>query len=138
MPDEPKDPEKKLIIDEDWKSQVAAEKEAARHTEEPTTDAAKPEASASAHARLPPADLTFLVGTLYLQGALGLGLLPNPMTNTPGVQLDQAQHAIDILAMLQMKTEGNRTPDESEELEAALHELRLNFVTVKEEQAAKK
>ncbi len=137
MPDEPKNPEKKLIIDEDWKSQVEAEKAAAQHAGD-TTDAAKPEASAGTHPRMPPADLTFLVGTLYLQGALGLGLLPNPVTNKPEVTLDQAQHAIDILAMLQTKTEGNRTPDESEELEAALHELRLNYVIVKEQQAAKK
>ncbi len=136
MPDEPKNPEKKLIIDEDWKSQVEAEKEIARQEAEdkPTGEPAQPD---EAHAPLPPADLTFLVSTLYLQGALGLGLLPNPATNKPEVQLDQAQHAIDTLAMLQQKTEGNRTTDESEELQAALHELRLTFITVKESLAAK-
>lgn len=124
MPDEQKIPEKKLIIDEDWKSQVEAEKEAARHVEEP----AEAPSSDGARGPMPPANLTFLVSTLYLQGAMGLGLLPNPVTGKPGAQLDQAKHAIDLLAMLQQKTEGNRTPEESGELEAALHELRLAFV----------
>ena len=63
---------------------------------------------------------------------------PTPSTNKADVQLDQAKHAIDLLTMLQQKTEGNRTPDESEELEAVLHELRLAFVTVSEAEAAKK
>jgi hypothetical protein len=121
--------EKKLYVDEDWKSQVEAEKEAARHAGE-----AKPPAesgpSAGPRGPLPPANFTFLVSTLYLQGAIGLGLLPNPVTKKADVQLDQAKHAIDMLAMLQQKTEGNRTPEESEEVEAALHELRLTFVAV--------
>ena len=38
-----------------------------------------------------------------------------------------------MLAMLQQKTEGNRTPEESDELEAALHELRLAYVTISDE-----
>lgn len=132
MPDDSKNPEKKLFIDEDWKSQVEAEKEAAREGVE-AKPATEPPASTGSRGQLPPADLTFLVGTLYLQGALGLGLLPNPTTQKPEVHLDQAQHAIDMLAMLQQKTEGNRTPEESEDLEAALHELRLTYVTVKEQ-----
>ena len=48
------------------------------------------------------------------------------------VQLDQAKHSIDLLAVLQQKSEGNRTPEESDKLEAALHELRLAFVTVQQ------
>jgi hypothetical protein len=34
--------------------------------------------------------------------------------------------------MLEQKTQGNRTPEESSELEAALHELRLAYVTVQQ------
>ena len=132
MPDEPKNPEKKLIIDEDWKSQVEAEKEAARQTVEAEKPAQVGPAP-GARGPLPPPDLTFLVSTLYLQGAMSLGLLPNPVTNKADVQLDQAKHSIDLLTMLQQKTEGNRTPQESDELEAALHELRMTYVQVNEE-----
>ena len=126
MPDESKAAEKKLIVDEDWKSQVEAEKESARHAEEP----AEAPASAADRGPLPAANLTFLASTLYLQGAIALGLLPSPVTNKPEVELGQAKHAIDLLAMLQQKTEGNRTPEESDDLEAALHELRMAYVTV--------
>jgi hypothetical protein len=120
--------DKKLYVDEDWKSQVEAEKEAARHAEE----AKQPGGGGQSAARgpLPPADLTFLASTLYLQGAISLGLLPNPVSNKAEVQLEQAKHSIDLLTMLQQKTEGNRTPEESDELETALHQLRLAFVGV--------
>ena len=132
MAEEPQNPPKKLIVDEDWKSQVEAEKEAARQTveaEKPAHGGPAP----GARGPLPPPDLTFLVSTLYLQGAMSLGLLPNPVTNKAEVQLDQAKHSIDLLTMLQEKTEGNRTPQESDELEAALHELRMTYVQVKRE-----
>jgi hypothetical protein len=129
MSDEPKDPAKKLIIDEDWKSQVEAEKAAAEKGKE-AQKPAEPEPSPGPGGPLPPADFTFLVSSLYLQGALSLALIPNPMTGKAEVDLDHARHIIDTLAMLQQKTEGNRTPDESAGLDAALHELRMTFVTV--------
>ncbi len=90
--------EKKIIIDEDWKSQVEAEREAARLAEE-AAKAEKPaepkkpaetQASAGARGPLPPASLSFLVSTLYLQGAMSLGLLPNPVAKKQEVQRDQA------------------------------------------------
>ena len=34
--------------------------------------------------------------------------------------------------MLQRKTEGNRTPEESEAIEHMLHELRLAFIAVRD------
>ena len=129
MPDEPKQPEKNLIIDEDWKSQVEAEKAAAQKEKEAQAPA-EPQPSPAPGGPLPPADLTFLVSSLYLQGAMSLGLIPNPMTDKAELDLHQARHAIDLLAMLQEKTEGNRTPDETAGLDAAIHELRLTFVTV--------
>jgi len=42
MTEESQNPEKKLIIDEDWKSQVEAEKEAARQEPAAKPDEAKP------------------------------------------------------------------------------------------------
>jgi hypothetical protein len=132
MSEETTNPEKKLYVDEDWKSQVeaekAAEKAAACQAEEPKQpNGGRPSA---ARGPLPPANFTFLVSTLYLQGAIALGLLPNPVSDKSEVRLEQAKHSIDLLTMLQQKTRGNLAPDESEELEAALHQLRLAFVGV--------
>jgi hypothetical protein len=121
------DGEKKIIIDEDWKSQVEAEKEAARIKQQ-QGQAEQP--AVSEEALLAPT-LTFLASTIYMQGAIAMGLLPNPLSDKQSsVQIDQARHAIDLLSMLQLKTEGNRTPEETEELEGMLHQLRLAYITV--------
>ena len=93
-----------------------------------TENPAEPPASPEGRDQLPPADLSFLIGTLYIQGAMSLGLLPNPLTQKAAVDRGRAQHAIDLLTVLQQKTEGNRTSGESEALETALHELRIAFV----------
>jgi hypothetical protein len=121
--------EKKIIIDEDWKSQVEAEKEAALHYQ-PKSQAEK-SADAGDEQPLPAPTLSFLAGTLYLQGAMALGLFGNPEADKqPAIHPKHATHAIDLLAMLQEKTAGNRTPEESEEIENMLHQLRLAYVTV--------
>ena len=134
MSDDAKNPEKKLYVDEDWKSQVEAEKEAAKHTEESPQPA---QASAGERGPMPPADLSFLISTFHLQAALALGLIPNPATKKAEVHLDQAKHSIDLLAVLEEKTQNNRTPEESELLEAVLNELRWAFVSVSDQLAQK-
>ena len=128
MVDQTNNPEKKIIIDEDWKSRVEREKaEVAQEPQQPV-QAHEEQSQPSARAPMPPADLSFLANTLYLQGTIALGMLPNPVSNKAEVQLDRAKHAIDLLTMLQQKTDGNRTPDETEELDAILHQLRMAFV----------
>jgi hypothetical protein len=124
MSNDPNSGEKKLYVDEDWKSQVEREKVA---DGESATESAEKKRSAEP---LPPPTLAFLVSTLYLQGAIAMGLLPNPIADKQEVQLDRAKHAIDMLAMLQEKTQGNRTPEESDEIEATLHQLRMAYVSM--------
>jgi hypothetical protein len=120
-------PDKKIIVDEGWKSQVEAEREAVRH-QEPSPPPPPP-----MEEHLPPPSLSYLVGTLYLQAAIGLGILPNPMAEKKyEVHLGRAKHAIDTLQVLQEKTEGNRTPEETSEIEAMLHQLRLAYIEVRE------
>ena len=126
MTQESGNPEKKIVIDEDWKSQVEAEREALRHPEE-----TKPPPRAAEG--LPPPSLIFLAGTLYLQAAIALGLLPDPSSDKPSeADFARAKHSIDTLAVLQEKTEGNRTPEETAEIEAMLHQVRLAYIEVKE------
>lgn len=116
----------KLIIDEDWKSQVQAEKEALDRQlhEEPH---ARPQPAA---AGLPPATLAVLLTTLATQTLVALGQIPDAVSGKPDVHLDEAKHFIDTLEMLQTKTNGNRTAEESQLLENLLHELRLGYVEV--------
>jgi hypothetical protein len=132
MSDQPEDKAEKIIIDEDWKSQVEAEKEAARRGS-PAREAGQPGPSGPA-GPLPPPTLTVLASSLYLQGMVALGLLPSPGSDAPEVHLDYAKHAVDTLEMLQEKTAGNRTPEETREIERMLHEMRLAYVEVRQSQ----
>jgi hypothetical protein len=132
-------PEKKLFIDEDWKSKVEAEKEAARQGGQPATSspqAASPKEPAPDPEgfSLPPASLTFLLTTLATQTMVAMGQVPNPITGKADVRLNQAKHFIDSLAMLEQKTAGNRTADESALLDDLLHQLRLAFVMMQQAQ----
>ncbi|MEN6556701.1 MAG: DUF1844 domain-containing protein [Thermoguttaceae bacterium] len=127
MSNDSQNPEKKIIVDEDWKTRVEAEREAEK--QEPGV-AESPAGGPQQKIPMPPPTLSFLISTLYLQGAMALGALPNPVTKKAERRLDQAKHAIDLLAMLQEKTEGHRTPTESEELDSALYELRMAYVGI--------
>jgi len=71
---------------------------------------------------------------LYGDAMANLGQAPDPMTGRPHVDLEQARFAIDLLAMLQDKTRGNRTPDESGVLEEMLGALRMGFVRLSQGQ----
>ena len=59
-----------------------------------------------------------------------LGLMPDPGSGKPEKNLPVARHLIDMLEVLQQKTEGNRTPEESEDIEAMLYQLRMAYVQV--------
>lgn len=125
MSDSPED--KKLIIDDDWKSQVAAEKEAAEkaRTEAP---AEGEQAAAGAAGAIPPADFKTLVSMLATQAMMAMGAIPHPMTGQPEVHLDQARHFIDLLVVLQDKTQGNLDEEESGMMENLLNEFRTAFL----------
>jgi Domain of unknown function (DUF1844) len=65
---------------------------------------------------------------LYGDAMANLGQAPDPATGRPHIDLEQARFTIDLLAVLQDKTRGNRTPDESAVLEEMLSTLRMGFV----------
>lgn len=133
MADEPEPQVKsKLIIDEDWKSQAQAEKEALDRQihQQP----AQPQAEA---APLPPATLDVLFTTLAAQSLMAMGQVPHPVSGKHEARLDEAKHHIDTLDMLETKTAGNRTPEETQLLDNLLHELRMVFVEMQKHLAGK-
>ena len=124
--------DKKIIIDEDWKTQVEVEKVAAEATRD-ESDADAPEAAPVSDSEygdipLPAADFTTIVSMLATQAMLNLGTLPNPMTGKTDRNLPQAKHAIDLIEVLQEKTKGNCNPQEEVMLKSLLHELRMTYV----------
>ena len=125
--------EKKIIIDEDWKSQVEAEKEELQRGPKSETTAG-PDADAQAESGplppLPPASLETLLSMLATEAAISMGQLPHPETGKPDKNLDQAQYLIDTIAMLEEKTRGNLSAEEATGISGLLHQLRMLFVSV--------
>lgn len=127
--------EKKIIVDEDWKTRVAAEREALDRQQHgaPDGDAATPveaESDSSAYPAMPPASFEMLVTTLVTEAMIGLGQLPHPMTQQLHRDVEQARYAIDMLDMLEQKTRGNLSAIEERFLRETLHQLRMAFVAV--------
>src|SRR5437016_2056262 len=65
--------------------------------------------------------------------ALFLGQIPNPRTGEPEVNLDLARMFIDQLAMIQEKTRGNLTSEETQVFSNALSNLQMAYVEVARE-----
>lgn len=125
------DPPKKIIVDEDWKSQV--EQERASLKQRPETPDGSAQAADSTPPEMPPASFAWLVTMLATEAMAALGQLPDPLENKPVVHLDLAQHHIDMLAMLEAKTKGNLDAHESQMLETMLHQLRMVFVAIRDQ-----
>ena len=84
---------------------------------------------------IPPADFSFLIESILMQTQLQLGLLNlgEKDESPPEPNLPLARHSIDMLAMLQQKTQGNLTVEEQRLLENGLTELRFRYVQVSDE-----
>ena len=115
-----------LHIDSDWKAEAQAEKE--RLAEQEAKQAAEP----SQQPELPEADFKALMGLLASQAIMGLGAYTDPKTGGVMIDLPGSKFAIDLLGVLEEKTSGNITDDESKELTQVLAELRSRFVQVAE------
>lgn len=125
--------EKKIFIDEDWKSQVAAEKEAAAQ-QQSSAGAEGTQSSAGAsngdEMPLPEASFELLVTTFVTEAMVALGQFPHPGTGAIEADPEHAKFAIDMLDVIADKTKGNLSPVEAQGLEDILHQLRMAFVAV--------
>ncbi len=70
------------------------------------------------------------VGGFAVQTLVHLGKMSNPMTGETSVDLANAKYSIDILGILQDKTNGNLSEEEDEYLANLLRDLRMEYVTV--------
>ncbi|MEM0924607.1 MAG: DUF1844 domain-containing protein [Planctomycetota bacterium] len=114
--------EPKLVIDDDWKSQVEKEKQ---QVAEPA------ESSGEAEREMPPANLAMLISTFYSQAMMSLGVMPHPETGEKSTDLVMAKHFVDTLEMLQEKTKGNTDEEEDKMFDEVLHLLRMAYVGAK-------
>jgi hypothetical protein len=121
---------KKIIIDEDWKSQIEAEREEQQPGQQQQQGQQPDSGSAANDGRtMPPASFEMLLTTFATEAMISLGLIPHPLSGKQEVARDQAKYFIDTLEMLKQKTAGNLTPDEDKALEGLVHQLRMAFVS---------
>jgi hypothetical protein len=126
----------KIIIDEDWKSKVEAEKEALKHgapssEREPSTSDESAAPASPLPPQLPPASLEVLVSMLATQASIELGQGAEPQAENAREHFAIGKHFIDLLGVLEEKTKGNVSADEAKLLDAVLHDLRMAYIRLK-------
>ncbi len=77
--------------------------------------------------------MQFISG-LAVQTLVHLGKMSNPMTGETSVDIPNAKYSIDILGILQEKSNGNLSPEEDEYLANILRDLRMEYVAVVNQQ----
>jgi len=129
-----KEPEKKIIVDEDWKQEAKREKEVLAAQEQAEKE--KTAEKAKAHGPLPKGNFAALVSMLVSQAYFSLGLLgtkdQEEQQREPDLQL--AKYNIDMLEALDEKTKGNLSEQEQNVLKDVLNQVRMAYVKVSEAQ----
>ena len=128
MSDESQD-QPKIIIDSDWKAEAQAEKEKLAQ-QEAERSASGEAGGAPGSGKLPPADFRTLVGMLASQAIMYMGGVADPQSGKAIFDPEASTHLIDLLAVLEEKTKGNLSDEESKELTGVIHELRSRFVEI--------
>ncbi len=78
------------------------------------------------------ANFSTLVLSLASQAALFLGLAPDPTTGSTQVDVKLARFNIDLLLMLDQKTQNNLNAEESQFLSRMIKDLQMHYVQAKE------
>ncbi|TWT73513.1 hypothetical protein Pla123a_38490 [Posidoniimonas polymericola] len=141
MDEQPQGEKPKIIIDEDWKTQVQAEKAAAKQGDpaagEPAAPGEPPQAADQTppgaadfpdDPEMPPASFEMLLTGLATEAMMSLGQIPNPITGEAKVRRNQAKYLIDTIGVLQERTKGNVSPEEAQAIDGLLHQLRMAYV----------
>jgi hypothetical protein len=82
-----------------------------------------------ADARDPAGFLSFVM-SIASNAASALGMMEHPVTHQREVDVELGKHWIDVLGMLQKKTQGNLTSKEQQMLEGLLSDLRMQYVSL--------
>lgn len=79
---------------------------------------------------------TFLIG-FFQTGMMNLGRIEHPETGERIRDMEAAKHNVDILQLLQQKTEGNLETEEENLLERLLYDLRMAYVEERDQKEDK-
>ena len=104
-------------VDEEWKKQAREEKEKlAQETDRPPAG--------------PPPDPSFsmIISSFVAQSLMALGEMESPVDGQRTCDLGTAKFTIDLLQVMQDKTQGNLDDNEKKMLDSALYDLRMRYV----------
>jgi hypothetical protein len=76
------------------------------------------------------ASLSVLIMSLASASVMAMGLAPDPQTGKTSKDKNMARFNIDLLVVLQQKTKGNLSADESQFLDNLINDLQMKFVSV--------
>jgi hypothetical protein len=96
--------------------------------EQQEAPASASESGTEEQAPLPEVNFSTFVFSLSSSAIFHFGEIPDPTTGKKETNLPMAKQTIDILGMLEEKTKGNLTDDESEFLKNVLYDLRMRYV----------
>lgn len=77
---------------------------------------------------LGPVDFSTHVLSLASSALIALGRMPDPEGESHPIDLETARHLIDVLGMLEQKTQGNLDEAEQKLLASLIYDLRVAYV----------
>ncbi len=87
------------------------------------------EENESSH-KAPPVDFSTFLLSLYSTAVYHMGGYQDPVSGKTSLNLEIAKQNIDIIEILESKTRGNLTEEESRLMSHSLHDLRMKYVEV--------
>ena len=81
-----------------------------------------------AQVALGPVDFSTHILSLASTALIALGKMPGPEGETHPIDLETARHLVDVLGMLEQKTQGNLDEAEKKLLQSLIYDLRVAYV----------
>ena len=138
IPEEEKVPAREEAVVAEPSTKAAAEPPPPAEAHAPST---QPPMAEDEDEELPdahdPASFGNFIMSIASNAASSLGMIEHPVSHKREVDLELGKHWIDVLGMLQKKTQGNLASQESQILESLLADLRMQFVSLKNSSGGK-
>ena len=85
---------------------------------------------------MPEVTFTAFIMSMNTSALFHLGEISDPASGEKNKDMVLAQHTIDILALLEQKTEGNLNEEEQDLLKHVLYDLKMRYVRIASESSA--
>lgn len=118
-------------VDESWKEQVEKEKQTSELQPAPVESTAQEEEAASVNPEgdMPQARFDLFISGLAMEAMVAMGDMPHSATRQQSINLPQAKYLIDLIGIIEQKTQGNLSVDEEKLLKDAIYQLRMRYLS---------